>query len=377
MPKILLIPEFDKFGGTRTFIINLLKVYTMQSYEVVMLLPKSQLDDEIKAILHNSQIRYSLIGKRKNYLNKLCFRFPASVLYDLFVALPYILKERPDLVVASIGTPGIFLGLFMLPIKFLYILHTYPSKPKLILGKSLFFGLLLNKSKIILLNSDYSRRTVLRHWLNRRNSKFVQHIYNTVKESLSSEIKQKTPDDKISRIITLGHVTWYKNPQTWLDAAQIVIEKLNHIHIEFIWAGDGDLLHQYIELAKSINPSKIKFIGHKKNVDELYKTGTVYFQPSRMESQGLAVMEAMSWSLPCVVSKTGGLPESIKDGETGYVTDVDDAEMMADKIIYLIINQDIAAKMGHAARTYYEKMYSYPVWEEHMKQIHEQLMETI
>lgn len=375
MSKILLIPEFDAFGGTRTFFKNLLKFYASLNYEVVILLPSLQLDEEIKALIESHGFRYSLLIERTLNFKKLWFRFPTSVFFDIFAVLPSVLKERPDLVVTSSGTPGIFLGLFVLPVKYLHILHTYPTDDRTMSIKKLFLYPFINKHKLLLTVSQFSKNSILKFWVAGNKSKFVRFVYNSTEDS-SVQKEFESLEDGALRVLTIGHVAWYKNPKLWVKVAKKVIEKQSTMNIEFIWAGGGDLLNECTGLARDTGFNNIRYIGYRQDIDVLYAASKVYFQPSLLESHGLSVIDAMRWSLPCVVSDSGGLPESVKNGETGYVVNSDDIDSMAEKIIFLLTNPEAANKMGTAARKYYQEKFSYSMWENNMTDIHNQLLQN-
>jgi len=373
MPRILLIPEFDKFGGTRSYFKYILDFYASKNYDVSVALPKHRIDKEIKSIIESYGFRYSFIPERKTYLRNLWFRFPASILFDIYAIFPLLLKENPDIVVTSVGTPCIFAGLFCLPIRSLYILHTYPANEGKIPLKSIFLNFCLNKRKLLLTVSDFSKKAILDLWDIRNKSRFVRFIHNTVKEPAALEKKDEAINKKNYRVLTLGHVTWYG---LWIKVAQKVTEKLKDMDIEFIWAGDGDLLDECKKLVIKTGINAIKFTGYQQNADQLYASATIYFQPSLLESHGMAVVEAMSLGLPCVVSDSGGLPESVIDGQTGYIVNVNDAEEISSKLVYLLKNPDIAGKMGADGRKHYIEKFSYPVWERKMIQIHNELLQN-
>jgi glycosyltransferase involved in cell wall biosynthesis len=51
-----------------------------------------------------------------------------------------------------------------------------------------------------------------------------------------------------------------------------------------------------------------------------------------------------------VASRAGGTPELVSDGETGFLVDADDSEAIADRLIRLLNDFDLAKRMGAAAR---------------------------
>ena len=373
MPKILLIPEFDTFGGTRTFLKNLLAFYSSQNYEVVIALLKDQLDEEIRLLLEKYKFRYLYISERKKCFKRLWFRFPFSFIFDFFSLAPHLLREKPELVVISNGTPGLFLALIMLPVRLLYIIHTYPTD-NILSVKTHLLRRSLCTHKILLTVSKFSVDKIIHFWLAGEQSKYVQYVYNTVQPS--DKMIKRSGESKYSvlRVLTLGHVAWYKNPELWIDVAENVTKRLNNIKLEFIWAGEGNLKDKCTRLVKKRGLRNINFIGYQSDIDSLYLSCTVYFQPSLLENHSFSVIEAMSRGIPCVVSDTGGQLESVVHGKTGFLTRADDINEMCNKVVYLLTNPKIARKLGSAAQDYYNKMFSPGVWNKSMKGIHDQLL---
>lgn len=63
-----------------------------------------------------------------------------------------------------------------------------------------------------------------------------------------------------------------------------------------------------------------------------------------------AVLEAMAAGLPVVTFRTGGAPEMVSDGETGFVVDTADERAMADRVARLALDRDLRAALGAAGR---------------------------
>jgi len=106
-------------------------------------------------------------------------------------------------------------------------------------------------------------------------------------------------------------------------------------------------------------------------VKELYEEADIYFQPSSLESHGISVVEAMMFGLPCVVSNVGGLPESVKNNESGYVFNVNDIDDAVDKLTDLIFDTDKRTLMGEMGIKIFNKKFKKEIWEEKMKEVME------
>ena len=86
-----------------------------------------------------------------------------------------------------------------------------------------------------------------------------------------------------------------------------------------------------------------------RKLDPLFQASDVFLFPSKTETQGLAVGEALAAGLPCVVVNAGGAPESVRDGVDGLLV-ADDARAMADRTLALLADPAGRRRLSEAAR---------------------------
>ena len=370
MKKILLVPEFSSFGGTRSYFIHLLKFYSSQNYDVAITLSKYQLDNEIESLLKHYKYRVYFIRERRAGLKRFLCYFPLNLFFDILTIFPIYLKEKPNMIVVSNGTPGMFIGLILFPVRFIYIFHTYPLKSKIIglsSTQKLFLNLSMNANKILVTVSEYSKKQLLAFWVPEKKSNSIRVIYNSAKKTSFVEGINCNKNINVYRVLTMGRVTWYKNPKLWIEVSQKVIRRRPNTNLEFIWAGEGDLLEECKDLVGQMGlEESIKFIGHHENVDSLYDKSTIYFQPSLLENHSISVVEAMAQGLPCVTSDAGGLPESVVNGETGFTCPPDDVGCFVSRIIKLLDDDKLREKMGKSGKLRAETLFSEEVQEKRM-----------
>lgn len=87
----------------------------------------------------------------------------------------------------------------------------------------------------------------------------------------------------------------------------------------------------------------------------------IYVAASRLESFGVAILEASACSLPVIVSDVGGLPEVVADGVTGIIIPKDNHHALAKAIEKLVINEDFRRKMGQAGL---QRVIDHYTWED-------------
>jgi phosphatidyl-myo-inositol dimannoside synthase len=98
-----------------------------------------------------------------------------------------------------------------------------------------------------------------------------------------------------------------------------------------------------------------------------YAAGDVYAMPSRtrgggldVEAFGLVYLEASATGLPVVAGRSGGAPETVRDGITGHVVDGRHPGELADVLADLLSDPERAAKMGQAGRQWAREAWGWP-----------------
>jgi len=72
--------------------------------------------------------------------------------------------------------------------------------------------------------------------------------------------------------------------------------------------------------------------------------------PSRFESLGMVHLESMAMARPVVSMNNGGPAETVVDGETGYLVPPEDPDALADRVVALLRDPRLRARMGEAGR---------------------------
>jgi glycosyltransferase involved in cell wall biosynthesis len=137
--------------------------------------------------------------------------------------------------------------------------------------------------------------------------------------------------------------------------------------------GDGPQLSQLQQLANDEGISHITtFIGrvaHDAVPSELSKLD-IYVALSRVESFGVAIIEAGAMGKPVIVSNVGGLPEVVMDNLTGFVVPEENLEVAAIKIEQLVLNEKLRMKMGAEGKLHVTHTYDWKVCLNTMKNVY-------
>lgn len=125
--------------------------------------------------------------------------------------------------------------------------------------------------------------------------------------------------------------------------------------IEFLFGGDGDV----DEVLSIIKRNGIENIakyqgwvdGSKK--EKLLNIADAYILPSYNEGLPISILEAMSYSLPVISTRVGGIPEILENGENGYIMEPGDNEAIYHSVKQLLVDKDKTKMMG---RKSYQKV---------------------
>jgi len=96
---------------------------------------------------------------------------------------------------------------------------------------------------------------------------------------------------------------------------------------------------------------------HSPQLLRLYAEADVFVLPTRADCSPVVLGEAMAASLPIVATRVAGVPEAVRDGETGFLIDRDDAGALRDRLERLASSPALRARMGRAAREFGEERF--------------------
>lgn len=156
-------------------------------------------------------------------------------------------------------------------------------------------------------------------------NKKVRIIYNWVKPEKYPQDQAKELRDLFAhnneKIIT--HISNFREVKRIQDVIEIYrgIDKV--VSSKLLLIGDGPeqrVAHRLISKYKLMN--KVHILGLQTNVSRIFSISDLFLLPSKSEAFSLAALEAMSFGVPVIATKVGGMPEMIIDGENGFLADV-------------------------------------------------------
>ena len=172
---------------------------------------------------------------------------------------------------------------------------------------------LVTKISMIITPSDYLKSLVTLWGVDPRK---VTRIYNAVQQKeFQSYLPQKRVENTF-RIVFVGRLTNWKGIETIL----LAIQELSNVKVSI--AGEGPEYPHLVELARQLNVhDKVDFLGklNRDQIKEIVSHSHVLVLLSLYEGLSHTLLEAMAMGIPCIASRCGGNPETIRDGEDGVL----------------------------------------------------------
>jgi len=146
----------------------------------------------------------------------------------------------------------------------------------------------------------------------------------------------------------VGSISPRKGWNYLLDATRLLVSQgIKEFSVLFAGAGEQD-----DELRAAIKTYQLDNIVHQagavpyQRLGSYYRSADVFISPSRADTWGVAVLEAMAFGKPVLCSKYAGSREMVTPGENGFIFDPFDPLQLADYMAKFIRDQSLAARLG-------------------------------
>jgi glycosyltransferase involved in cell wall biosynthesis len=155
----------------------------------------------------------------------------------------------------------------------------------------------------------------------------------------------------------VGRLAPQKGQRHLVAAMPIVLERVPTAHA--VIAGGGGLEEYLRELADELGVStRVHVLGPRRDVPALMHAVDVFAMPSVWEGFGLVLLEAMAAGRPIVASRVATIPEVVLDGETGILVPPGDAPALAEALVQMAHDRQLAAGLGEAGRRRLQQHFS-------------------
>ena len=122
---------------------------------------------------------------------------------------------------------------------------------------------------------------------------------------------------------------------------------------------------------------RVVFLGQlsPQHLAQAYADCSIFLSSSKFETFSLVIAQAMAVGRPVVATKAGGPQCIVDDGETGFLVDYNDIEEFAEKVIFLLNNEEVRSKMGNNAKRVALKRFTQEIVVEKTKEVYRYVLE--
>ncbi|OGS22834.1 MAG: hypothetical protein A2252_06150 [Elusimicrobia bacterium RIFOXYA2_FULL_39_19] len=215
----------------------------------------------------------------------------------------------------------------------------------------LFFDKLTSKiCDLLIVNSEALKKFLINS--STYPEKLIRVVYNGIEPiavTITTTNEYKTNPDTFV-LSSVGRLHKQKGFEYLLEAVAQISASDPAIDFKLVIAGNGPLMKSLQNKASALNiKNKVVFTGWLTDVPQLLSKTDIFILPSLWEGTPNVILEAMIARKPVVATRVGGIPEIIKDNQSGLLVAPTDSKDLAEKIKYLIKNNDKALALGKAA----------------------------
>lgn len=171
-------------------------------------------------------------------------------------------------------------------------------------------------------------------------------------------------------LISVGRLVHRKGQDRLIEAMPKIIAEVPDATLIFIGEGPHRQTLDYLVARHKLNEN-VKFIGRIQysELPRHLSMGDVFVMPSRsrlfgleVEGLGIVYLEASACGLPVIGGASGGAPDAVQDGITGYVVDGNDVDEIARRAVELLQDPELRSKMGAAGRQWVMDEWRWQIW---------------
>ncbi len=221
------------------------------------------------------------------------------------------------------------------------------------LYQSFFERRLLSSCRDIIVDTEYVKKEV-QLCLNNTKKRMLPKIA-VIPQGINDAFYEIESSRNSNVVLSVGVFSSRKGHLQLIDAFDMVAKKIPDIKL--VIAGSLSSKDYYEKMRKKVEESpyenRIRLMPNIESMElmDLYRNAHVFVLHSKEESQGIVLAEAMAVGLPVVATNVGGIPDVVKNGVSGFLTDYTDTRSFADAIIALMKDSALWEYMSQTGKT--------------------------
>lgn len=178
-------------------------------------------------------------------------------------------------------------------------------------------------------------------------------------------------------IVSVGRLVHRKGQDHLIQAMPEILKSVPDAHI--LMVGQGPYLSYLKQLVEKLDlVDHVSFIGRIQynQLPQYICAGDIFAMPSRsrffgleVEGLGIVYLEASACGLPVIAGSSGGAPDAVVNGVTGFVVDGENDQEIASAAINLLKDIDGAKAMGQAGREWIIENWRWEIWSKRFNQL--------
>ncbi|MBP1911150.1 glycosyltransferase family 4 protein [Thermococcus stetteri] len=180
-------------------------------------------------------------------------------------------------------------------------------------------------------------------------------------------------------ILYVSRMSVRKGPHVLLNAFQNIARERGDATL--VMVDSGEMLPFLKAQAKFLGiEDRVRFMGYVPDglLPKLYASADVFVLPSTTaEAFGIVVLEAMASGAPVVTTTVGGIPEVIRESGSGVLVPPGDEASLAEAVLEILFDKELARKLGEAGRKAVERRYSWKVVAGEIESVYEEVLSRL
>jgi L-malate glycosyltransferase len=301
---------------------------------------------------------------------------------ELFWAKRVIEKEKIDILHAHWLIPQGLTGVFLKKIKGIPLVLTIHGSDVYALTSKFWSAIkarVIKQADVCSVNSS-STLGVAQQLFPEGRYEVIPMGVNIEQFSIKDRNSGREEREMSNILLYIGRLINWKGVNFLIQALPLVLEK--YPATKLVLVGNGPEKDRLVKLSSDLGVAGAVIFEDYISQEELpdrFHRADIFILPSIIDDQGcteglgVVLLEAMAAGVPVIGNRVGGIPDIIKDGETGLLARPKDPRDLAEKIIYLLREEILRERLVENGLDYVKKNFSWDKLAERFRTIYQKL----
>ena len=368
MIKVAYIVTPIEFGGAEKVNLTFLRNVDRTRFEIqliVLIRPweennvVNELEKE-KYIIHKIPVAMRPRNSGHDYIRIIrCFR----MLYSILTSNPFDLVHSHGYFADIIGAPAAK----VLKISHISTCHGFISNDRNLVLYNRLDQMALRFSDKIIAVSEQIKDDLEKSGIKKSKISVIQNAVQTIHKAENYEENRRKKrlalavKDEEFIVGYVGRLSDEKGVRYLIEAGMLLME--TGIPHKILIIGDGPKRKELEDMVKMKGlEDNIIFTGFQTNIEEWMPALDIFVLPSLTEGTPMALLEAMSFGIPVVATRVGGVPKVIENGINGILVNSSDSKALAENLKILFHNPSLRKRIAKEAVDVVEKKHNINDW---------------